>query len=453
MRSWGVTILAVVISAIVMTGLSTLYAQGVDGDSLGVRSSAAKVVSLNQVVSEVVNNNDRVAAARYMAEAAERKIGPAGAWKDPMLMLGVQNVPTNFDFEMDDMTMKMIGLSQEIPYAGFKGYAKKSAQADAAVAQAEAQSMTIDLVTVAKSAYLDLYYRRLNLTELQRQSQLLDQVVSASSAKLRTSEAGQEEFLAAQADLWRTESMILSAEQEVVEATQNLNTLIVSYVADTAFEMTPPDLPPVPDAPAQWFASAEANYPAFQKLRHQSESYSLSAAAMKRMQWPMLGVNGSYGMRSGYKMGSDGMPEKRDNMISFGVTLSLPLFEGNQQGQAARSMYAMEMASLGEARQLQRDVHAKLQTLYERARRLSLSLALYRDRILPTAEDAYRTALSGYASNRTDFVSLLTLATGVYRDRITVNELANALAQTLIEAERFTTNTGELILNSSSSIE
>ena len=312
--------------------------------------------------------------------------------------------------------------------------------------------MTIDLVTIAKSAYLDLYFRRLSLTELQRQSQLLDQVVSASSAKLRTSEAGQEEFLAAQADLWRTESMILSAEQEVVEATLNLNSLRGADAVDTVFQMTPPDLPIVPDAPAQWLAKAEENYPAFQKLRHESESYGLSAAAMKRMQWPMLGVNGSYGMRSGNKMGSDGMPEKRDNMVSFGVTLSLPLFEGHQQGQAARSMDAMKTASLGEARQLQRDVYAKLLTLYERARRLSLSLALYRDRILPTAEDAYRTALSGYATNRTDFISLLTLATGVYRDRITVNELANALAQTLIEAERFTTNTGELILNSSSSI-
>jgi outer membrane protein TolC len=215
--------------------------------------------------------------------------------------------------------------------------------------------------------------------------------------------------------------------------------------------MTPPDPPFVPDSPAQWLAGAEENYPDFQKLRHQSESYSLSAAAMKRMQWPMLDVSGSYGIRSGYKMGGDGMPEKRDNMVSFSVTLSLPLFEGHQQGQAARSMDAMKMASLGEARQLQRDVNAKLVTLHERAKRLSLSLALYRDRILPTTEDAYRTALSGYASNRTDFIALLTYATAVYRDRVTVNELANALAQTLIEAERYTTNTGELPMKSSSS--
>ena len=78
MRSWGVKTLAVVISAKVMPSLSTYYAQGVDGDSLDVRSSAAKALSLNQVVSEVVKNDDRVAVARHMADATERMILPAG---------------------------------------------------------------------------------------------------------------------------------------------------------------------------------------------------------------------------------------------------------------------------------------------------------------------------------------------------------------------------------------
>lgn len=453
MRSREVTVFIAMILAILLLGELTPQVLRAEPDSLISRTEAARTLSLNQVVYEVVKNNDRIAAAHYMTESAERKIGPAGAWNDPMLMLGVQNLPTNFDFQMDNMTMKMIGLSQEIPYSGFKRYEKRAAAAEASVARAEAQSLTIDLVTVAKTAYLSLYFRRLNLVELRRQSQLLEQVVSATTAKLRTNEAGQEEVLAAQADLWRIESMILSAEQEIVESTQNLNSLRGVDAADTAFQMIPPDPPLVPDGPAPWLASAAENYPAFQKLQHQSESYSLSAAAMKRMQWPMLNVNGSYGIRSGYTMGGDGTLEKRDNMINFGVTLSLPLFKGHQQGQAARSMDAMKMASLSEARQLQRDVDARLLILYERARRLSMSLALYRDRILPTAEDAYRTALNGYASNRTDFISLLTYATAVYRDRITVNELASALAQTLVEAERFTTNTGELTVNSSSSTE
>lgn len=92
MRSWGVTVLFVVISAIVMPGLSTLYAQRVDGDSSSVRSSTAKALSRSQVVSEVVKNNDRVAAARHMAEATERMILSAGPGEDPML--GVQKTMT-----------------------------------------------------------------------------------------------------------------------------------------------------------------------------------------------------------------------------------------------------------------------------------------------------------------------------------------------------------------------
>ncbi len=40
----------------------------------------------------------------------------AGALPDPMLMMGVQNLPTNsFSFNKELMTSKMIGLSQTFP--------------------------------------------------------------------------------------------------------------------------------------------------------------------------------------------------------------------------------------------------------------------------------------------------------------------------------------------------
>ena len=68
---------------------------------------------------------------RYMEKAAEAKAKSAGAWDDPMLMVGVANLPTSFDFKMDPMTMKMLGLSQNIPYAGQKGLQKKAARAEA----------------------------------------------------------------------------------------------------------------------------------------------------------------------------------------------------------------------------------------------------------------------------------------------------------------------------------
>jgi hypothetical protein len=63
---------------------------------------------------------------------------------------------------------------------------------------------------------------------------------------------------------------------------------------------------------------------------------------------------------------------------------------------------------------------------------------LYREQIIPASEDAYRSGLAGYASNRTSFTALSTYAGAIYRDRITANQLANELARTLAEAEGYT---------------
>jgi outer membrane protein TolC len=134
------------------------------------------------------------------------------------------------------------------------------------------------------------------------------------------------------------------------------------------------------------------------------------------------------------------MEELRDDMVSFQANISLPIFAGRKQGQMARSMGAMQKSALAEMQQLKRNIQADLLALYERAQRLEQSLSLYRDRILPASEDAYRSALAGYTSNRTSFISLLTYAVALYRDRITTNELANELARTVADAERYTTD-------------
>jgi outer membrane protein TolC len=392
----------------------------------------ADTLRLKQVVKDVLRHNDNVAAARYMEQSSRAKVGPAGAWNDPMLMLGVANLPTSFDFKMDDMTMKMIGLSQRIPFAGERGLQSKAARSEAAASAEERRAVEIELTTAARSAYFDLYYQRRNLEDLKRQQELLGQVAASATAKLRVDQAGQDEVLAAQADLWRLESMILSAETGVIAAGSTLNSL---RGLDPRLGVPPLATPYNSEIPVQadeWLQAASEHYPRLKKLERLSESYGFSAAASQRMRWPMLDLSVNYGLRE------DGPMGPRDSMVGFQAGLSLPIFAGRQQGQMARSMRAMQKSADAEAAQLWREVQANLVTLHDRAQRLSRSLTLYREQIIPAAEDAYRSALAGYANNRTSFIALLTYAGAIYRDRITANQLANELARILAEAESYT---------------
>ena len=391
-------------------------------------------LSLENVVRDVIQHNDKAAAANYMEKATIEKIGLAGAWDDPMLMIGVQNVPTNFDFKMDPMTMKMIGISQNIPYAGQKSLQSKAALADALVSHEDTRNTQIDLATAANYAYFDLYFRQEDLKYIQDQQNLQAQIVSAAMARLRTNQASQADVAAAEADLWRLESDSLSLRQDIESAQNNLLALIgVDLKTEFPF-LSEPSQPLLPQSADIWYAQAEDNYPPLLKMRQQSRGYAFSAAAAQRMRWPMLNLSASYGIRQSTMM------DKRDNMVSFQANFSLPIFQGNQQRKMANSMEAMRKSTDFETSQMQRDIKADITNLYEKSSRLIQSLKLYNDQIIPADQDALTSALSGYTANQIPFANLLAYANAIYRDKIAANQISYDLARTMADAQRYYIN-------------
>src|SRR5262252_2750933 len=85
---------------------------------LSVLAGSASALDLETVFREVAAANPSLAARREQVEAAQRRVGPSGAWQSPVVELGVVNVPTSGHFDQDMMTMKMVGVSQRVPLFG-----------------------------------------------------------------------------------------------------------------------------------------------------------------------------------------------------------------------------------------------------------------------------------------------------------------------------------------------
>lgn len=402
---------------------------------------------LEQVIQDVIKNNNRIAAAKYMEDAARAKVGPAGAWDDPMLMLGVTNVPTSWDLDEDPMTMKMVGISQNIPYSGQKGLQSKAAQAEASVAQQERYGMEVDLAMAARWEYADLYYRTKSLSDLGAQFELLNDVVATSKAKLTANQAGQDEVLGAMTELWRLQAEILEAEHMVDESRYNLNILRGIDVNSGVPPLAAPDELELPMTPDSLLGQAKSNYPPLQKLLRESEAYGYSSRAARRMSWPMLGLSANYGFRSGYDIGLHGNVEgERSDMISVQATLSLPLFAGRQQRNMAAAMDAMRRSVDAEVAQKWREVEARIRLLHITAIHLKETVALYHDRIVPADEDAYQSALAGYSANQVPYTNLLMLASSIYRDHLALNQYSNELSRTMAEINSYTIDPRSLSL-------
>lgn len=118
---------------------------------------ASDSLRIEDVINDVLRNNNSIVAAEYMELAAKERASSTGKWDDPMLMVGVANLPTSFDFKMDPMTMQMIGLSQNIPLAGSNRLERKVAIAEANVASQDRRTMQADMIMVARFAFADLF--------------------------------------------------------------------------------------------------------------------------------------------------------------------------------------------------------------------------------------------------------------------------------------------------------
>lgn len=410
-------------------------------------SKAGEALTLDQVIRETLARNGQLASAKEMAQSARARASSAGAWDDPMLMFGVTNLPTNFDFRMDPMTMTMVGLSQTIPWAGQKGLIAKAAGQSAEAAGAMSDQTAVDLLVSARRAYYELYFKQQILFELRRQREVYSELVQTATDRFRIGLGGQEDVTTAQAAAYRFESQIRSAEQEELAAEYRLGALIGSTLGvNPTLEIPSDEI--IPSTDSVWTSLALQNYSELKRLSFEREQYDLSARSSRRMRWPMLTLSAAYGYRrDGPGMGGEW--EKRDNMVSFQANVSLPIFAGKREGQMARSMDYMSLSVGAEKSQMKRDMVAQVRSLFVRATKLRESISGYTNDVIPAVDQSYQGALASYRTSKMTLGSLLNYLIQPINDRITLLQLRLDLAMTISESMRYTTDPVTLSVNSS----
>ena len=73
---------------------------------------------MDRLVEEALQSNPEILAAKAKWEVYKEKVPQASALEDPMFGFGIINLPTNFSFKDEDMTMKEFSISQKLPFPG-----------------------------------------------------------------------------------------------------------------------------------------------------------------------------------------------------------------------------------------------------------------------------------------------------------------------------------------------
>ena len=364
---------------------------------------AVAIPLLSSLVAEALQNSPELRGAAKETEAAGLRIRPAGALEDPMLEAGLLNVPVQpLRLNREDMTMKMLGVSQKLPYPGKRALREQVAAKDAESLGYGLRETGNRIVRDVKLAYFDLALAHETIRQLQGNRLILEQFLHIAEGRYAVSQATQAEVFKAQTQLSRMSEELLRMERErpVIEA--ELLRLLGRRASAAPIVA---ELPQIGKAVFDLDALQEAalrERPQLLGLQSVIERSAKTLELVRKEAQPDFDVRFSYGQR---ERDLAGMP--REDLFSITVAMNLPLWRKDKIEPRIAEAQAMREQTLEVQRAQQNEVLAKLRQQVAIAEQSRKSVHLYETGILPQARLGVDAALSGYKVNRVDSLMLL----------------------------------------------
>ncbi|MGQ0703241.1 MAG: TolC family protein [Gemmatimonadales bacterium] len=387
-------------------------------------------ILLARLTAEAIEANPGAAMLAARAQAAARRVRPAGALPDPSLSLMVMDLTLpHFRFRESDFTEVDVEARQEFPWPGTQGARTRAATA-------AYQEHRADLAAYHRGLAVEvagLYHRLRSVVTareiLRSQLALLEASVEVATARYASGSVSQSDPLSARTSRARvgSEAAALAAEEAGLRA----------RLAALRGKSTTESLSILPLAPDSVLARSLGvevtgtdsleRHPILQGRRAAIASAEASARAEELGARPDVMVMVRYGMRP---IASD--------FFTAGLGVRVPLWAGRKQKQLAAAMREearAEQAALAEGRVRLFAEFAEAAAL-ARAGRERLQLLV--GEVIPSAEAERDAALRNYRVGQVVFQAVLTGQENLYRSQIAAAAVAAEYLTQLVRLEQLT---------------
>jgi len=386
-------------------------------------------LDLEQLLT-AVQKTAEAQASQEKWEAARQRVPQAEALEDPMLGLGVVNLPTTMNFRSEDMTMKELSLSQRVPFPGKRGLRGEVAGKEAESVRAAANETANRLSNRVKVIYHDLShaYRAIEVTE--RNKAILESYAKIADVRYQVGQGIQFDQVKAQASVTRMIDDLIMLRQQKSALEAKLNGLL-NQPTETPLGR-PVD--PVPQKPSLTLkelqqAALESN-PTLAGMKAMIQSKEKGHALAKADYLPDFNFRGAYGQRERNLEG-----EKRKDVMSGGVEISLPVYFFNKQApKEAEAKADLKMAT-AQYETMKNDVYYMVAETVTMAERQWKQVELYKTGLIPQANLQVNSAMSSYMVNKADFLTLLDSRMELYRAELSFHQALTEYQKSLASLE------------------
>lgn len=366
--------------------------------SAAIAALAADGLPLAEAQSLAVERSRQVAAQDAAVTASREMAVAAGQLPDPVLKLGVDNLPVNGpdrgSLTADFMTMRRVGVMQEITRSDKRALRSEryTREADRVLAEKDKTVATVERETAL--AWLDRYYAEAMASVITAQREQTQRERLAAEAAFRAGRGSQADVLAARAAVAQFDDRFDDAARRMRSAA----IVLTRWVGDAAGR--PLAGQPATDAVRLDPAKLDMqlfHHPEITALVRQEEIADLDvklAEAGKKSDWT---VEVAYQQRG----------PAYSNMVSVGVSIPLQWDQKNRQDRELAAKLAMAEQARAERDEMLRSHVAETRAMFAEWQTNRERLARYSRELLPLAQERSEAMLAAYRGGKTTLAEVL----------------------------------------------
>ncbi len=386
--------------------------QNKDNSSVRMDEKVTHPLTLDTAVALALAGNPGLAKIDARARALAEVPPQIGTLADPILSLNTLNVPTDtFSLSQEAMTQTQVGLSFELPFPGKLSLREQAAGFDANAAGFDVEEMRLVLIRNVRLSWWNLFFLDHAIFIVQRNQELLRQLVKIADAKYKTGQGMQSDVLLAQVELSKlldVEIILIRSRQTQTAALNALlgrpaNTPVVLPTDVDEFLPAPPDIEP-------FRKIALETRPVLSSQRSAIEAARTRVALAKKDYYPDFKLGAVYGFRSGDNPGGD----SRADMSSIMFSMNLPIFAKTKQDRALAQRRTETMKEGYDLQDRALQVDTDIEQALADYRRSYEQASLFKTGIIPQSEQTTAAMSAAYQVSKVDFLNLVRAQVTLY---------------------------------------
>lgn len=359
---------------------------------LAAQAAQESRLSLDNLVTEMMENNPEIRAARERWEAAKAIVPQVQTLPDPKVQLGYQRMPM-----VEPLEGAVYGFGQEIPFPGKLRLRGEVAQREAERLERDYLATRLKLIAALKQAYFDLHFVHKAIEIVEKNKQLLIQFEKTAKARYTVGRAAQQDVFRAQVEISRVLDRLAVLEQQKESLHAAINRILNRPPAAPLGTPEEIQVALLPFPLDELSRRAEALSPILQASAKGVERGEQAVALARREYFPDFDVT-ALGLRN---------ERINDNGYQVMLGIRIPLYYATKQRQGVNQALAGLTSAREDLSTSRQEVLFRVKDAFVQAQRAERLVMILRDAIIPQATLALKSAQAGYSVGKVDFLTLL----------------------------------------------